>query len=200
MTHSPESSPGITPTEVTRLLEDIESGDSDAAARLLPLVYEQLRRLASARMASEPAGQTLQATALVHEAWMRLAGSRQPWTGRAHFFAAAAEAMRRILIDKARRRNTRKRGAGVEAEALQESQIQMVLPGDEILAVNDALDNLAAQDETAARVVKLRYFVGMTKFETADALEISPRSVDRHWAYARAWLKEALSSPPQPPR
>lgn len=172
---------------------DSEGGDRSAA--LLSLVYGELRQLAARRLAQEAPGQTLQATALVHEAWLRLAGSKQVWSGRTHFFAAAAEAMRRILIDQARRKATAKHGAGWQATDLQESQIQLKAPADEILAVNDAVDHLAAEDPLAADVVKLRYFVGMSNSEVADALGIAPRSVDRHWAYARAWLNHHLRPP-----
>ena len=183
------------PADVTQLLNAIETGDPRAADQLLPLVYEELRKLAAARMAHEQPGQTLQPTALVHEVWIRLAGSDQQWSGRSHFFGAAAEAMRRILIDQARRKAAQKRGAGVDVEELQESRIELKVPADEILAVNDALDLLAAEDAVAAQVVKLRYFVGMTNLEIADALQMAPRSVDRHWAYARAWLKGTLRPP-----
>ena len=182
-------------SDVTQLLSAIEADDPKAADQLLPLVYEELHKLAAAKMAQEKPGQTLQATALVHEAWLRLAGSdQQQWRGRSHFFGAAAEAMRRILIDKARQKASLKRGQEQSPEELHESQIEMMAPADEILAVHDALDALAAEDATAAEVVKLRYFVGMTIPEIAEALEISPRSADRHWLFARAWLKGAIRS------
>ena len=158
----------------------------------MPLVYEELRSLAAVRMSQEKPGQTLQPTALVHEAWIRLAGSKQEWSGRAHFFGAAAEAMRRILIDKARRKSAGKRGQRIEHEELHESQIELQAPSEEILSVHDAVDDLAMEDDLAAQIVKLRYFVGMTSVEISDALGISTRSVDRHWAYARAWLKGAI--------
>jgi len=182
-------------SDVTRILDSIEQGDPKASEELLPLVYEELRKLAAARMAREAPGLTLQATALVHEAWLKLAGSnRQQWQGRAHFFGAAAEAMRRILIDKARRRASQKRGGDQPAEELHESRIELRAPSAEVLAVHDALDALAAEDSLAAEVVKLRYFVGMSIPEIADALEMAPRSADRHWAFARAWLKQAIES------
>jgi RNA polymerase sigma factor (TIGR02999 family) len=182
-------------SDVTRILQSIEQGDSNAAEQLLPLVYSELRKLAAARMAQEAPGQTLQATALVHEAWLKLAGSdRQQWRGRAHFFGAAAEAMRRILIDKARRKASQKRGGDQPPEELHESRIELRAPSSEILAVHDALDALAAEDRMAAEVVKLRYFVGMTIPEIADALGLAPRTADRHWAFARAWLKQAIES------
>jgi RNA polymerase sigma factor (TIGR02999 family) len=180
-------------SDVTRILQSIDNGDSNAANELLPLVYDELRKLAAARIAHEAPGQTLQATALVHEAWLKLAGSeRQQWRGRAHFFGAAAEAMRRILIDKARAKTAQKRGADAKHEELHESRIELRAPSDEVLAIHDALDALSAEDATAASVVKLRYFVGMTIPEIADALGLSPRTADRHWAFARAWLKREI--------
>jgi RNA polymerase sigma factor (TIGR02999 family) len=182
-------------SDVTRILQSIDQGDPRAAEELLPLVYEELRKLAAARMARESPGQTLQATALVHEAWLKLAGSdRQQWHGRAHFFGAAAEAMRRILIDKARRKGSQKRGGDQPPEELHESRIELQAPSAEILAVNDALDALATEDRMAAEVVKLRYFVGMTVPEIADALGMAPRTADRHWSFARAWLKRAIAA------
>jgi RNA polymerase sigma factor (TIGR02999 family) len=180
-------------SDVTHILEALAHGDTTAADELLPLVYEELRKLAAQKMANEAPNQTLQPTALVHEAWLKLAGSnRQQWRGRSHFFGAAAEAMRRILIDKARRKSSLKRGQDQPLEELDESRIELPMPQDEILAVHEALDALAAEDATAAEVVKLRYFVGMTIPEIAEALEISPRSADRHWVFARAWLKGAI--------
>ena len=180
-------------SDMTRILQSIEQGDPNAAEQLLPLVYGELRKLAAARMAQESPGQTLQATALVHEAWLKLAGSdRQQWRGRAHFFGAAAEAMRRILIDKARRKASQKRGGDQPPEELHESRIELRAPSAEILAVHDALDALAAEDSMAAEVVNLRYFVGMTIPEIADALGLAPRTADRYWAFARAWLKQAI--------
>jgi RNA polymerase sigma factor (TIGR02999 family) len=179
--------------DVTRILQSLERGDAQAAQQLLPLVYDELRKLAAARMAQEAPGQTLQPTALVHEAWLKLAGSqRQQWHGRAHFFAAAAEAMRRILIDQARRKGARKRGPQQVREELHESEIELQAPSAEVLAVHEALDALAAEEPAAAEVVKLRYFVGMTIPEIAEALNLSPRTADRHWAFARAWLKRAI--------
>jgi len=179
--------------DVTHILDRVEQGDRRAAEQLLPLVYDELRKLAAAKMAQEKPRQTLQATALVHEAWLRLAGpNQQQWRGRSHFFGAAAEAMRRILIDKARQKASLKRGQEQPLQALHESEIALTAPTEEILAVHEALDALAAEDATAAQVVKLRYFVGMTIPEIAEALEISPRSADRHWHFARAWLKQEI--------
>ena len=144
-------------------------------------------------MVEEAAGQTLQPTALVHEAWLKLAGSkRQQWRGRAHFFGAAAEAMRRILIDKARRKSSQKRGANARRQQFEDARFDVQAPTAEILAVHDALDALAEEDSMAAEVVKLRYFVGMSNREIADALDVSPRTVDRHWAFARAWLQRTI--------
>jgi RNA polymerase sigma factor (TIGR02999 family) len=180
-------------SDVTRILERVHDGDSSAAPELFSLIYDELRKLAAHKMAHEAPGQTLQPTALVHEAWLRLAGSdQQQWRGRSHFFGAAAEAMRRILIDKARHKASLKRGADQPLEELHESAIELTAPADEILAVHDALDALSAEDATAAQVVKLRYFVGLTIPEIAETLGISPRSADRHWHFARAWLKWAI--------
>ena len=181
------------PTDVTQLLNAIESGDPRGADELLPLVYEELRRLAARKMSNENPGQTLQATALVHEAWIKLAGSdRQQWQGRSHFFGAAAEAMRRILIDKARRKATQKRGEGIQPEELNESRIELRAPAEEILAVNEALHQLARSEPITAEVVKLKYFVGMTLAEIAEALNVSLSTVERHWSFARAWLRTAI--------
>jgi len=178
---------------VTQVLQAVGAGDAKAAEKLLPLVYEELRRLAAARMAREAPGQTLQPTALVHEVWLKLAGSdRQQWRGRSHFLGAAAEAMRRILIDRARSKAAQKRCGAQPLQELHESEIELPAPSDEVLAVHEALDGLAAEDALAAEVVKLRYFVGLTIPQIAEALELAPRTVDRHWAFARAWLKSAI--------
>lgn len=180
-------------SEVTRLLGAIGQGDRHAAEDLLPAVYEELRRLATLKMAHEAPGQTLQPTALVHEAWLRLASGQNPsFEGRAHFFAAAAEAMRRILIDKARRKHARKRGAGCERLDLDQVDVAAHADDDALLLVNDALDRLAAEEPQSAELVKLRFFVGMTNAEAAQALGISERSAKRHWTYARAWLYRAI--------
>ena len=180
-------------SEVTRILDRAQQGDPKAAEELLPLVYDELRRVAANKMGQEAPGQTLQPTALVHEAWLRLIGNEAPrFENRAHFFAAAAEAMRRILVENARRKARLKRGGGVEFQELDESRIEMKAPSDEILAVHEALDQLAAQDAVAAQVVKLRYFVGLPIPEVAKALNIAPRTADRLWAFARVRLKQAI--------
>jgi RNA polymerase sigma factor (TIGR02999 family) len=180
-------------SDVTRILDRANHGDPGAAEELLPLVYEELRKLAAHRMSNEAAGQTLQPTALVHEAWLRLAGEeKEQWAGRAQFFAAAAEAMRRILIERARRRQALKRGADAEHEPLEESRLELAVPTDEMLAVHEALDGLAAQDPQAADLVKLRYFVGMSMPEVAAAMGVPQRSAERLWTFARAWLRGAM--------
>ena len=179
--------------DVTRILNAMEQGDAKAGEELFPLVYEELRRLAGHKMASEAPGHTLQATALVHEAWLRLGGANQPtWQSRAHFFAAAAEAMRRILVERARRKQSRKRGGGAEHEELDESVLVLTAPADELLAVHEALDGLGREDPSAAELVKLRYFVGMTMEETASALGLAHRTAERLWTYARAWLRREI--------
>jgi RNA polymerase sigma factor (TIGR02999 family) len=181
-------------SEATQLLVAIESGDQSAANQLLPLVYEELRRLAASRMAHEMAGQTLQPTALVHEAWLRLVGNETPqFKNRAHFFAAAAEAMRRILIDRARHRRAVRHGGGQQRVDL--DQVELPFPGDDdqLLAVNEALDKLATVLPLEAELVKLRYFVGLTHDETAEALGISVRTAKYYWAHARAWLFREIS-------
>jgi RNA polymerase sigma factor (TIGR02999 family) len=159
------------------------------------LVYEELRKLAASRMANEAAGQTLQATALVHEAWLRLVGKENPkFANRAHFFSAAAEAMRRILIDNARRKRALRHGGGQQRVDLEHVQLASASDDDQLLAVNDALDKLAARSKPEAELVKLRYFVGMTLEEAAEALGISPRTADNYWAHARAWLFHELKA------
>jgi len=179
--------------DVTNMINRAQAGDAAAATDLLPLVYEELRRLAAHRMAQEAPGQTLQPTALVHEAWLRLAGeNKEQWPGRAMFFAAAAEAMRRILIERARRRAAEKRGGNAEHDPLEDSHLELAAPTDEVLAVNDALEGLAREDAQAADLVKLRYFVGMTMSEAAAALGLPQRSAERLWTYARAWLRGAM--------
>jgi RNA polymerase sigma factor (TIGR02999 family) len=181
--------------EVTRILDAIQRGDSKAADALLPLVYDELRRLAAQRMAHEAPGQTLQATALVHEAWLRLGGDDQPsWQNRAHFFAAAAEAMRRILIDNARRKNYLRHGGGAERVNLDGLDLAASVDDEQLLALNEALDLLAAHDATKAQVVKLRFFAGLTIGQVARVLGVSEPTVKRHWAYARAWLFREMNS------
>ena len=180
-------------SDVTQLLNAMDAGDPTAADQLLPLVYEELRKLAVVRMANEKAGATLQPTALVHEAWLKIAGQgNEQFANRRHFFKAAATAMQQILIDHARRRQRVKHGGHLAGEELHESRIAMTVPSEELLAVNEALARLAREDPEAAEVVKLRYFVGMTVPEIAAALELAPRTVDRHWAFARAWLKREI--------
>lgn len=177
-------------SEVTQILVSIEQGDPRAADRLLPLVYEELRKLAASKMAREAAGQTLQPTALVHEAWLRLAGDDAPaWANRAHFFSAAAEAMRRILIDNARRRKAARHGGGRVRVELEESQLPAPPEDDQILAIDEALERFSALDRQKAELVKLRYFVGMTIEEAARAMGISEATAKRWWDYARAWLR-----------
>lgn len=176
--------------EVTRLLNAVEGGDAHAAEQLLPLVYEELRKLAAHKLAQEKPGQTLQATALVHEAYLRLvkADQEQHWDGRGHFFAAAAEAMRRILVDQARRRKAVKRSGDGVREELRESAIVAAEPNVDVLAVNDALQELDAKDPLAANLVRLRFFAGLNMAEAALALNMSVRSAQSIWAYARSWL------------
>ncbi len=188
-------------SEVTQLLERAEQGDPKAAEELLPLVYEELRKLAKVRMAREKPGHTLQPTALVHEAWLKIAGEANPhFANRRHFFKAAATAMRQILVDNARRKQRLKHGSGLAGEELHESRIAISAPPDELLAVNDALAALALEDPQGAEVVRMRYFVGMIVPEIADALNLAPRTVDRHWAFARAWLKRTIRAALSGPR
>jgi RNA polymerase sigma factor (TIGR02999 family) len=179
---------------VPREREVAGRGEPVAADRLLPLVYEELRKLAAARLAREPAGQSLQATALVHEVYLRLIGNepRRAFAGRAHFFAAAAEAMRRILVDRARDRRRQKRGGGRRRVRIDLDAILVEPPGDDLLALDEALGALAREDPAGAELVKLRAFAGLTLAEAADVLGIGRRTADRYWAYARAWLCDAL--------
>jgi RNA polymerase sigma factor (TIGR02999 family) len=182
-------------SEVTRILSAIEHGDAQAVGQLLPLVYDELRRLAAHKLAHEQPGQTLQPTALVHEAYLRLVAAEQPqpWDGRRHFFAAAAQAMRRILIDRARRKGAVKRGGGTRRLDLDDLALTSDERGDELLALDEALDELERHDAQAARLVQLRYFAGLSHQEAADALGIGRRAADRLWALARAWLYRQIS-------
>ena len=176
-------------SDVTQVLNAIEQGDPKAADKLLPLVYEELRKLAASKMAREAPGQTLQPTALVHEAWLRLAGDEPSrWDSRAHFFGAAAEAMRRILIDRARRKQAMRHGAGQQRVDIEEIEIAAPADDGQLLAINEALDKLTAQDKPKAELVKLRFFAGMSIEEAAAVLGISEATAKRWWAYARAWL------------
>ena len=176
-------------SDVTRILQSVESGDAKAAEELLPLVYEELRKLAAARMANESPNQTLQPTALVHEAWLRLTGNENvKWEGRAHFFGAAAEAMRRILIDKARRKHALRHGGSQQRLDVDEIEIAAPAKEEELLAMDEALAKFAALDKQKAELVKLRYFVGLTIEESAKILGISTPTAKRWWTYARAWL------------
>lgn len=184
-------------SEVTRLLEAVGQGDPKAAGQLLPLVYEELRQLAAHKMAHEPPGQTLQATALVHEAWLRLAGQgSQPWAGRGHFFAAAAEAMRRILVENARRKQRLRHGGGWQRVDLQDAEVAAGAEDETLLQVHEVLDELAQEDSFQAQVVKLRFFVGLTNKEAANALGVSEKTVLRYWAHAKVWLYDRLHRPP----
>ncbi|HVS38082.1 MAG TPA: ECF-type sigma factor [Gemmataceae bacterium] len=186
---------------ITQALDAVARGDPHAADRLLPLVYDELRRLAAQKLAQEKAGQTLQATALVHEAYLRLtaSGGRKPpdeqrWDHRGHFFAAAAEAMRRILVENARRKRSLKRGGAVEVR--RDVDLDLLAapePGEDLIALDEALERLAAKDPVKAEVVKLRFFVGLSSQETALALGISRATADRYWNYARAWLYRDIS-------
>jgi RNA polymerase sigma factor (TIGR02999 family) len=178
--------------DVTQILSAIDNGDPDAGGQLLPLVYDELRKLAAQRLAHEAAGQTLEPTALVHEAYLRLVGrdANQPWDGRGHFFAAAAEAMRRILVESARRRRSLKRGGDRARQEFDEPVAPA--PRDDLIALDEALTRFAAVDRTAAELVQLRYFAGLSIPAAAEVLGISPRTADRLWAYARAWLRQEI--------
>src|SRR5262249_41699593 len=187
-------------SEVTRILSAIEEGDPSAAEQLLPLVYDELRQLASQKLALEKPGQTLQATALVHEAYLRLVDveTAQHWDSRGHFFAACAEAMRRILVDHAPRRRSQRPGGAAKRPSLASLDPAVPAPDEELLAVDEALDRLQTLDPPKAELVKLRYFAGMTIPEAAQALGISLPTANRYWAYARAWLHEELAGDDDP--
>jgi len=183
-------------TDVTRVLSAIDQGHPEAAAQLLPLVYDELRTLAAQRLAQEQPGQTLQATALVHEAYLRLLNvdKAQPWQSRGHFFAAAAEAMRRILVEKARRKQRRRHGGGLQKHSLDENEPAVASPVDaiDLLALNEALDRLEATSPRKAQLVKLRYFAGLTMPEVAGILGIAQSTAEADWTYAKAWLKREM--------
>jgi RNA polymerase sigma factor (TIGR02999 family) len=179
--------------DITEILSAIEQGDPRAADQLFPLVYDALRQLAAAKLAHEAPGQTLQATALVHEAYLKLVETQaQQWNSRGHFFAAAAEAMRRILVDRARKKQSLKHGGDRLREPLDEAKVMAAEVGEDLVALDEALERLAAQDAEAAELVKLRFFAGLTSAQAADALGISPRTADRAWTYARVFLLAEL--------
>jgi RNA polymerase sigma factor (TIGR02999 family) len=182
-------------SDVTRILSDLAKGDTQAAGELLPLVYDELRKLAAARMAAESSNQTLQPTALVHEAYLRLIGSADEakWENRGHFFAAAAEAMRRILVDAARRKRTEKHGGHRQRVELSDVPADSDIADDRLLALDAALTRFAAEDPVAAQVVELRHFAGLSIEDAATALGLSRATAYRHWTYARAWLRDAVS-------
>jgi RNA polymerase sigma factor (TIGR02999 family) len=180
-------------SEVTRILTAIEHGEARAGEELLPLVYDELRRLAAYQLSHKAPGQTLQATSLVHEAWLRLVGAQdRKWEGQKHFFAAAAQAMRRILIENARRKQRQKHGGGWERVDFERIQLAEPLPSDKLLALDEALTELAKHDPQSAELVQLRFFAGLTQQQTADLLGVSRRTADRIWAYARAWLFQQI--------
>lgn len=181
--------------DVTRMMAAIQNGDPRAADELLPLVYQELRKLAAARMVQEASGQTLQPTALVHEAWLRLVGNSNPqFDGRAHFFSAAAEAMRRILIEKARYKKAQRHGGGQERIDIDEVELEAAAKDDELLAVNDALDALAKEDAVLAQLVNLRFFAGFKNREIAEILGCSEPTVERKWAFAKVWLHRTIKN------
>jgi RNA polymerase sigma factor (TIGR02999 family) len=180
--------------EVTRILSAIEQGDAQASAQLLPVVYDELRKLAAQRLAREKPGQTLQATALVHEAYLRLVGSEGPgWNGRGHFFAAAAEAMRRILVEKARHKKRLRCGGGGRRVDMSDIEVIDGVPSEDLLALDEALERLAQTDPAAAQLVKLRYFAGLTVVEAAESLGVPLRTAERNWTYARTWLRREIT-------
>jgi RNA polymerase sigma factor (TIGR02999 family) len=196
LTGQHQNNPPDCAATITRLLNQASEGDAHAAASLLPLVYDQLRALARQRMRQERAGLTLEATALVHEAYVRLVDRTElrEWNGRSHFFAAAAEAMRKILVDGARRRGRLKRGGDRQRLDLDEAKLTVADPPDELLALDEALNKLAEKHPEKAKLVKLRYFAGMKNEEAAEALGIAASTADRYWAFARAWLHREIAS------
>jgi RNA polymerase sigma factor (TIGR02999 family) len=182
-------------SEITQVLQAIGRGEGRASEELLPLVYEELRRLAAARMAQEQPGQTLQATAIVHEAWLRLVGDgERTWQNRAHFFGAAAEAMRRILIENARRKSALKRGGGLARVDIEGLDLAAAAPDDKILLINEALEKLQMEDPEKARIVVMKFFGGLTNQEVAEALSVTERTIERQWAFAKAWMFQAIKS------
>jgi RNA polymerase sigma factor (TIGR02999 family) len=185
------------PSEVTSILSAIEQGDPQAPAQLLPLVYDELRKLAAVKLAQERPGQTLEPTALVHEAYLRLVNveAAQQWNSRGHFFAAAAEAMRRILVENARRKQSQKAGGNRKRFALDDVEPETPGSDDEVLALDEALEKLARQDERKAQLVKLRFFAGLTIEQAARVLDISTSTADNDWAYARCWLRPEIGGP-----
>lgn len=185
---------GETMSDITLMLEAISAGDSQASEQLLPLVYEELRGLAAARMSQEAAGHTLQPTALVHEAWLRLVGGgSQSWQNRAHFFRTAAEAMRRILIESARRKSRLKRGSGQALLDIADLDVMAALPDEKILLVDEALERLQQEDPEKARIVMLKFFAGLTNEQVAEILNVNERTVRRQWEFAKAWLFDRIS-------
>jgi RNA polymerase sigma factor (TIGR02999 family) len=187
-------------SEVTQILREVRAGKEQSAEQLLSLVYTELKRIAAQKMAGEAPGNTLQPTALVHEAWLKLVGDGDPqFENRAHFFSAAAEAMRRILVDSARRKHAAKRGSGAAHEELKEEHWVQHGPSDELLAVDEALDILAKEDPVAANLVKLRYFAGMSMNEVAVTMGMPLRSTEALWTYARAWLRGQIGRQASPP-
>lgn len=182
-------------SQVTRILADLSAGDPAAASKLLPLVYEELRELARRRLANETPGLTLQATALVHEAYLRLTGDESVrWDNRGHFFAAAAESMRRILVERARKYRSQKHGGEHRRVSMEAAEFSAAAgPADDLLALDEALTRLEAEDKIRSDVVKLRYFAGLTIDQTADSLGISPATVDRYWTFAKAWLRSEMT-------
>ncbi len=180
-------------SDITLMLEAISAGDDHASEQLLPVVYDELRRLAAARMSQEAAGHTLQPTALVHEAWLRLVGGqKQSWENRAHFFGAAAEAMRRILIERARRKSRLKRGSGQALLDIADLDVATAMPDDKVLLVDEALEQLKLEDPEKAKIVLLKFFAGLTNEQTAEILNVNERTVRRQWEFAKAWLFERI--------
>jgi RNA polymerase sigma factor (TIGR02999 family) len=185
----------LSAANLTVLLRKAKAGDEAAADQILPIVYGELRRLAAAKLAHEPPGQTLQPTSLVHDAWLRLGGDKQPrWENRAHFFGAAAEAMRRILIDNARRKHRAKHGGGLSRVNWEKLDVAITTDGETLLAVDAALERLAQHDPTGARLIELRFFAGLSNLAAARVMSLSERTAKRTWAYARAWLHKELTS------